>query len=215
MIHAVIFDMDGVISNTHIPFSRAESALLREYGIEMRWEEVSRQFSGERARDWIPQLFQTRGIAAEDMEQVFHRRRELVEEQLAGGIQEIPGATALITLLTERHVPIAVASSSRRPFIDRVLAALKLTRYFPVIISADDVVHGKPHPEPYLKAAQGLGVSPEDCVVIEDGYSGMQSAKAAGMRCIGLVAHPDGREYPADVVIPTLVDLTPERLMSV
>lgn len=206
MNKAIIFDMDGVISDTQSLCAVAESQALAEWGIAMSPEEISRRFAGIRSREWLAQILAENGRSLDECEPLAHRRWELVQEQVVGNIREIPGSVSLIRMLASRHIPLAVASASRRAFIDKVLSTLGITECFQVIVSTDDVARGKPDPESFLTAAARLGVEPSDCTVIEDAINGMLAAKAAGMRCIGLVSD-FSLDYPADIVCGSHVEI--------
>jgi beta-phosphoglucomutase len=96
----------------------------------------------------------------------------------------------------------AIASAAPRANIDAVLEALSATHVFQAIVSAEDVHRGKPDPEVYLKAASRVGAPPNRCVVVEDAVAGVEGARSAGMRSIG-VSH-NGKHLPADVVVHSL-----------
>jgi len=95
------------------------------------------------------------------------------------------------------------------------LETLGIRSYFGHIVCADDVTHGKPHPEVFLKAAQGIGLPPSRCVVIEDAVVGVEAAKAAGMRCLAVTTtHPAEKLALADQVVPDLTHVTPANLRA-
>jgi beta-phosphoglucomutase len=102
----------------------------------------------------------------------------------------------------------AIASAAPRANIDAVLEALSATHIFQGIVSADDVHRGKPDPEVFLTAASRVGVSPGRCIVVEDAVAGVQGARSAGMKSIG-VSH-NGKQLPADVVVQSLDLLAPD-----
>jgi HAD superfamily hydrolase (TIGR01509 family) len=102
------------------------------------------------------------------------------------GVVAVTGADAFVEALARERVPRAVATSASRRDLERVLDALGLRRHIEVAITADDVRWGKPHPEVYLKAAEGLGVDAAACIVFEDAIVGVHAARAAGMRVIGV-----------------------------
>jgi HAD superfamily hydrolase (TIGR01509 family) len=112
------------------------------------------------------------------------------------------------------HLKLAVASSSNKAFIEHVLKQLNMTEYFQAIASSEEVPRGKPDPAIFLLAASRLGIDPSECVVIEDGVSGMIGAKRAGMGCIGLVleAETDTQKFPADVVVRSHDEITKQLL---
>ena len=119
----------------------------------------------------------------------------------------MPGAARTVGLLRGAGYPLAVSSSGARAYLETVLGRLALRDAFDALVSGEDVTHGKPDPEPYLLAARRLAVSPARCVVFEDAAVGVQSAKAAGMACIGVPNPAALRRQdlsPADLVLPSL-----------
>ena len=125
-----------------------------------------------------------------------------------------PGAVELLADLQQRGVPCALVTMSYRRFVAPILAALP-DGTFAEVITGDGVLHGKPHPEPYLKAARALGVDPADCLAIEDSNTGARSAEAAGCTVLVVPNHvpvlPGGRRVFAD----SLEDVDAEQLPGV
>jgi HAD superfamily hydrolase (TIGR01509 family) len=111
------------------------------------------------------------------------RYHELILRQYRERAEPIDGASCLVLDLSRRQVPLSVASSSIRPWVDACLKRIALDHVFDAIVTGSDVSNGKPDPEIYLKAAQTLGVKPADCLAVEDAPAGIASAKAAGMTC--------------------------------
>ncbi len=130
----------------------------------------------------------------------------------------ITGVEELIQNLQEKHIPIAIASSSRRKWIEAGLENKLSIDLFPIIVSNEEIPEGKgkPHPYPYLKAAELLAVQPAECIAIEDSVNGVTSAKAAGMYCIGYRAtHNQNFDLSAaDIIIENFADLDIDTLMS-
>lgn len=209
MIRAVIFDLDGVISDTEPLHVRVEHAVLGARGIEVPPGGLAGT-QGLRDPDFFARVFHERGVAGDVAAATAAKRRAMLACP-PDEITEITGARALIEDLHAHGVRLAVASSSPPAFIAHVLGALKLDRFFDVVASGDDVARGKPAPDVFLLAAERLGVAPRDCAVIEDSANGMAAARAAGMRCIGLVPGAGGR-YEADEVVTSLATLTADRL---
>lgn len=128
---------------------------------------------------------------------------------------EIAGATAAVRRIAATR-PVAVASSAHRAVIDATLAATGLDEVLHVIVSSDEMAHGKPAPDVYLEAARRLGVAPEACLVVEDSLNGVRAGKAAGMTVVLIPSHsvppaPGAREL-ADFVLERLADLDPDAL---
>ncbi|HET7512484.1 MAG TPA: HAD family phosphatase, partial [Chthoniobacterales bacterium] len=115
--------------------------------------------------------------------------------------------------LKEAEIPSAVASSTQRANIEAVLARLGLEEAFQAIVSAEDVVHGKPDPDVFLKAAERLKMPPRKCVVFEDAYVGIQAGHAAGMKVVAVATtHSPDELREADVVVNRLDELSAEKL---
>jgi beta-phosphoglucomutase len=124
------------------------------------------------------------------------------------GISPLPGVADWLHRLHQEGWLQAVASAAPRANIDAVLEALSSTHIFQAIVSAEDVHRGKPDPEVYLTAAARVGVPPERCIVVEDAVPGVEGARRAGMRSIGV--RRDGKELPADIVVQSLDLLEPD-----
>jgi len=130
---------------------------------------------------------------------------------------EVTPMPGLIKLLKNLHMHgqhIAIASSSIREHIDMIIDRLSITHYFNVVVSGDEVIHGKPAPDIYLKAASALGIEPRYCVALEDAVKGAQAASAAGMRVVAvpteLTRHEDFSF--ADAVVGSLEDVDDKML---
>jgi HAD superfamily hydrolase (TIGR01509 family) len=139
----------------------------------------------------------------------------MVERYERDGAPEIPGATDAARRIAAGH-PVAVASSAHRAVIDAALVATGLHELFAVVVSSDEVEHGKPAPDVYLEAARRLGVPAAVCLVVEDSYNGVKAGKAAGMTVVlvpnGSVPPAPGTDALADLVLERLADLDPDRL---
>jgi HAD superfamily hydrolase (TIGR01509 family) len=206
MLQAVIFDMDGVISDTQVLHSTVESRLLARFGILIAPEEITRRYAGVRTRDFFAGLLATQSLPY-DLDDVLAEKRDAMLELARQWVQEIPWSVALIRRLANNNIPLAVASSSNAPYVMTVLDELQIADYFKVVVNGDMVQQGKPHPECFLLAANLLWVSPAQCVVIEDAINGMLAAQDAGMHCIGLVADPT-LSYPTKHLVTTLAEIT-------
>jgi HAD superfamily hydrolase (TIGR01509 family) len=146
---------------------------------------------------------------------------EIVEILLDGVVDRVekqvpwrPGAVELLLALRHADVPCALVTMSYRRFVDPILAALS-EGTFTELITGDAVTFGKPHPEPYLKAAAALGVRPVDCVAIEDSNTGTRSAEAAGCTVLVVPAHVPVLPGERRVFRDTLVGLAPSHLSDI
>lgn len=214
---AVIFDMDGVITDTQDLIAAAESALLAEYGIMVTPEEITARYAGTTSREMMPHVFASFNIEMPELPVLIQQRKERIDAVVTGNVRAIPGTVEFIRELHERGVPIAVGSGSRTPFIRSALSELGIFELFQNTTGSDEVANGKPAPDTFLLAAERLGIAPEYCLVIEDGKHGMVAAQQAGMRCIGLIRSGEySREtHPADAFVKNLSEVRIEDWLHV
>ena len=210
MIEAVIFDMDGVISDTQKFHSSVESRILSREGVEISPEEITQKYAGSRVIDFFSGLLRER-FSHDQILKLVEEKRNTVLEIVRKEAVFMPGAERLIRNLYDKNMPIAVASSSNATFVNAILSKLEVYKLFNVIVSGDMVTKGKPDLEIFLLAASKLCVAPDRCLVIEDAIYGMQAAKSAGMKCIGLV--PDRNlVYPTTNLVESLTEVNLEFL---
>lgn len=207
-IKAVIFDMDGVISDTQKIHASVEMAMLKNYGIDITAQEITRRFSGVSDKVMFGEIFADFGMKDFDLNKVVEEKWQKMAEAVKGNVEDVPGTLKFIERVKGGYFRIGVASASRISFVELVLSELGIKDSFQAITSADEVEHGKPDPAVFFLAAKKLQTAPSDCVVIEDAVSGMTAAKRAGMRCIGLVREPiQGVTYPAEVLVKDLREI--------
>jgi len=207
---AVIWDMDGVIIDSEPQHCRAWRTTFKKHGVSLTKEEYQ-QFSGRRDGDTIRHFMGQDASEAviasvSDEKQATFRQLAVVEHVIA-----LPGVIPLIRTLYHEHIKQALASSSPIANIILILDILRLKSYFPVIISANDVTRGKPDPEVFLKAAQGLDIEPMRSVVIEDAVAGVAAGKAAGMKVIAVTTtNPRNKlaQADADIVVDSLEEIS-------
>jgi len=202
---AIIFDMDGVLSDTQTLHASVEAELFAERGETISPEEITERYAGVADAEVFRAVMGS-SLDAQTLEGLIREKWVRMMQRAPGAVRPMEGAVELVRALAARDVPLAVASSSPLRFIDHVLDVLEIAGCFHVRASADEVPHGKPAPDVFLLAARRLAVEPRHCTVIEDAVAGMQAAARAGMRCIALVADP-ARPVPADVRVTTLREL--------
>ena len=181
---AVIFDMDGVLLDSEPLHYRALSRVLAEDGFEWT-EKDNEQLLGTTVADTFriigENLPLTRSI---DSYVATYESRVL--EILNGPLEPAAGVRDLLMRLRSARVPLAVASSSRRSWIEATLLSLGVAQFFDAVVSGDEVARGKPEPDIYIRAAVLLGLPPGRCTAIEDAPNGVLSANRAGMRVIAV-----------------------------
>jgi mannitol-1-/sugar-/sorbitol-6-phosphatase len=174
---AILFDLDGVLVDSTRSVERQWRIWARERSIDE--EKVVAIAHGVRAIEVI------RTVAPHLDAEAEVRKLESREADDRDGVVVMPGAVDLVRAIPEGHWGV-VTSGSRHLASERLrLARIPLPK---VMVTADDVAKGKPHPEPYLKGAELLGVNPADCLVIEDAPAGIRSGHAGGMKVIGLAS---------------------------
>ena len=180
--------MDGVLADSEPAWNEIDAALLAEHGVTYHGE-YHREVLGVSYPVAIEFYRKTFGVTA-PLDELMRRRAEIATEFFAKHIGLFPSTKSVLEELRQMNLRLAVGTSSvstsARPFLDRH----QLTAFFEVTVTGDEVARGKPQPDIYLRAAEKLRVSPEDCLVIEDALSGIGAAKAANMR---VVAIPDAR----------------------
>ena len=184
-VAGAVFDLDGTLTDNMAFHQRAFDAFLARHGLPPLTHELRRRLDGKRNRDIFPILF---GRALDDAAQIAYagEKEALYRELSSGRLAPLPGLSELLAALARRGVPAAVATSAPRENVDHTLCELGLERAFAAVARADDVAHGKPHPDVFLLAAKRLGVAPGRCVAFEDAPVGIEAAHRAGMTCVAL-----------------------------
>jgi beta-phosphoglucomutase len=192
---AVICDLAGVLLDSGAHHRDAWRQLLADLAVEPA-PEFWRRTIGRPAEEAVAQLLD-RPVDAAEAAALARRKREHYTRLAARGMLPIAGAPAFVRLLAAEGVPRAVATSASRHDVESLLSEIGVRVYFDVVVTADDVRRGKPDPEVYLRAAEGLGLPPERCLVFEDSVVGIHAARTAGMRVIGLATAHSVRELLA------------------
>ncbi|HZD01366.1 MAG TPA: HAD family phosphatase [Actinomycetes bacterium] len=180
----VVFDLDGVIVDSEPTHERATDAYLAGLGATVD-QRLRDDMMGRRVRELADAIAARLGRRPEEVlaerEAIFwHLLRE------GSGPEPMPSLRRALARLTDAGLPLAVATSGTRAYVEHVLERLGVRDAFKAVVSGEDVVHGKPHPEIYLRAAFLLGADPADCAAIEDTFHGVAAARAAGMRVVAV-----------------------------
>ena len=213
MLRAVVFDWDGVVVDSSAHHERSWEILAAKRGLPLPPDHFKRGF-GKKNNVIIPDLGWATDPAevdalAREKEEIY---RSLVREK---GIEPLPGVRELLAALQTAEIPCAIGSSTERANLDCLLDLMDLRKFFRVIVSGEEVVHGKPDPSIFLLAAERLGVAPAECVVIEDALVGIEAAKRAGMPVLAVATtEPLEALGSADAATASMVEVTPGRLES-
>jgi HAD superfamily hydrolase (TIGR01509 family) len=202
---AVLWDMDGTLVDTEPYWIETEFALAKRYG---------GSWSHEQALSLVGSDLISSGRIMREQMGIDLEPSEIVEQLLDGVVELVrarvpwrPGATELLADLHKHGIPSALVTMSYLRFVEPILEHLP-PGTFAEVVTGDAVSHGKPHPEPYLKAARGLGLHPSRCLAIEDSNTGARSAAAAGCGVVLVVPnHVPVLEGERRVFAHTLVGL--------
>lgn len=205
---AVLWDLDGTLVDTEPLWMDAEHELAEAYGKTWTQEDGLKLVGNTLIESGI-YIRQRLGIDMTPEAIV-----DFLVERLASRLREEviwrPGARELIGALHTEDVPMALVTMSYAAIAEPIAATLP----FGAVVTGDMVTHGKPHPEPYLRAAEMLGVDPADCLAIEDSGTGATSANAAGCQVIVVPHFVNVDEAPRRTFLPTLEGVTPKNLRA-
>lgn len=219
MFDAVIFDFDGVIVDSERYHFQSIIRALAPHEVDLNFEGFRHGYTGGNDRDTITRICQDFGIPF-DGPQIDHWRAakaNIYPSIIKEGIQALPGAVDLIKSAAD-EMPIGLATGSRRSDIEAALPHLesgRLRNVFEITVTSDDVDHPKPAPDTYAAAAEGLGLSPAQCIAIEDTPAGIRSAQIAGLRVLGVAGtHAQAKLEAAEHIVPSLDGMSIDHLRS-
>ena len=208
---AVLFDLDGTLIDSEPYWMKSERELAQEHSAPWT-EEDGAKLIGMNLYESSKLIKEKIGSDLDHVE-IIGRLTDRVNEQLAQEIPWRPGVEALLRELRKKKIKTALVTMSMRRTALQVVEAIPFDA-FDVVVAGDDVVHGKPHAEPYVKAATLLGVKPEDCVAFEDSITGILSAEAAKTKAVGIPYMMKIPEREDRVLWPTLEGVTLKQLRS-
>lgn len=214
LLKAAIFDLDGVIVDTAKYHFLAWKRLAGELGFELTEKDNERQ-KGVSRMESLEVLLEAGGLvnlSREEKEELAEKKNEWYKEYLLAMTSEemLPGVKDFIKYLKLHGIKLALASASKNASV--ILDKLNIAELFDAIVDGNSVSKAKPDPEVFLKAAERLGVDPAECLVFEDAEAGVEGAKRAGMRVVGI-----GRKeilHKAEIVVEGFSKIEPVVLLS-
>jgi HAD superfamily hydrolase (TIGR01509 family) len=220
MIQAVIFDFNGVLIDDESVHFALFQEVLAEEGVAITERDYHDIYMGLDDRGCFEAALRDGGQESDDtrVDELIARKAKRYIAAAEKGLRYFPGAAEILAAISSRW-PVAINSGALRPEIEYALERLDRRSHVAAIISAEDARNCKPHPEGYLLALDALrshlgsALPADQCLVIEDTLAGIQSAKGAGMRAVGVTTtySPDAlRQAGADDVVPNLLAFTPE-----
>lgn len=224
MLQAVIFDFDGVICDSELLHYKALNAVFNKYGVDVPKEVHWANYLGYNDLDNIAAVNQDykMGLSDQQVRRLVDEKKVLFDELVIKEPIIIAGVTEFIQMLTDHNIRRAICSGALRSDILLMLSAAPFADAFEVIVSADDVKHGKPDPQGYRLALNKLNkngkkpIKPSECIVIEDSHWGLEAAAAAGMNPVAVTNtySRDKLDGKAKKIVNRLDELTLEALQK-
>jgi HAD superfamily hydrolase (TIGR01509 family) len=217
MLRAVIFDFDGVITDSEILHFRAFNRVLARFSVEITMRDYYKTYLGLTDVDCFNLLISEGQLKTtrDKIEDLLKQKNEVFQELAKTEGRIIEGVHDFLKMLSQNNIPMAICSGALRPEIELILEEARLRHFFEVIISAEQVKKGKPSPDGFLLTLRKFNkgrqapITGIQCVVIEDSHWGLQAAKAAGMHTIAVTNSYDARQLAlAEKIVTRLSDLT-------
>jgi len=223
MLRAVIFDFDGVITDSEVLHLRAFNQSLAPYGIEITTKDYYTTYLGFNDNDCY-RLLVEKGLLKMDEREInaiMNEKRRIFEQLSKTEGKMIEGVRDFLTMLEQNNVPMAICSGSLLTEVEMVLEEARLRNLFEVIVSGEQVKKGKPDPEGFILSLQRLNESREhpitanQCIAIEDSHWGLEAAKAAGMHTIAVTNSYDAEQLSmAEKIVARLNELSIDDLQQ-
>jgi HAD superfamily hydrolase (TIGR01509 family) len=213
----IVFDFDGVIADTERVHLCAFREALAVRGWTIDESAYFDRYLGYDDRGLVAAYARDQHLDLDDaaIQLLMQAKTAAFARHLGSANMLFPGAKARISELASSF-PLAIASGSTHAEIETILSAAALLDSFSVIVGTDDVAASKPSPDSYLLAAGTMGLAPSACVAVEDSATGLEAARAAGMRTIAITSTSPRRALAlADRVIDGLAELTPDLVAAV
>jgi HAD superfamily hydrolase (TIGR01509 family) len=206
-IRAVIFDMNGVIVDDESIHEQAFHDTVKPFGVSLSHKDYQRIFLGKSDAMGL-QLFYAEHPLHISLSDIGRSKMDRYWELVRSGIPVVHHAVDTIRRLSLQYT-LAVTTGAARSELDAVFDQLNIRSYFSVVVTVEEFTHSKPHPEAYLLTSERLHIPPHQCTVIEDAPAGINAAKKAGMRCVGITTtHTAEVLMEADVIVDSLGGIT-------
>jgi len=204
MFRAVIFDFDGTIVDSYEAHLESFRKALSKFGLAVDDEEIYRRF-GKPARQILFEVLPQQARSHID-ELVKEKRIQFIETSRQ--VRVFDGVEETLRYLKEKGIATALATSADRPSVMRVLSRFGLEEYFDVILSAEDVKAAKPNPDIFIRAAEGLNVGVQECLVVGDSAFDVMAAKEAGIKTVAIASNPFQMKEIRSLGVPVISRMT-------
>ena len=213
MYNAIFWDNDGVLVNTEHLFFLANLKVFENLGFVLSKGDFKEYYLKQNCGTW--HWLTDAGVSVKRIKELKAKRDLIYSDLIKTTDYRVAQAEPVIKMLHRKKIPMAIVTSSEKVHFTEIHSKTKLLRYFKFVIYGADCVNTKPDPEPYQKAMYRLGVKPEECLVIEDSPRGLESAKAAGMKCCIILndlietADCENADFIVDCIsdIPSIIEL--------
>jgi HAD superfamily hydrolase (TIGR01509 family) len=220
MLKAVIFDFDGVITDSEVLHFRSFNEILAPYGVRIETADYYKKYLGLSDKDFFQSLITEHilEVPAGHIAKLVGDKKKIYEHLAQTEGRIIEGVRPFLDRLSEHHIPMAICSGALLSEIEMILEQTRLRSHFKVIVSADQVKKSKPHPEGFILTLKRLRkvvspMAPHECVVVEDSHWGLEAAQAAGMHLVAVTnSYPVEQLALAEKVVKHLDVLTIEDL---
>lgn len=203
MLKGAIFDMDGVLIDSHPAHKQAWRMFLQEIGRPCSDDDLEYVLDGRTRRDILCHFL---GAITDEEFQTYSKLKDKHFAIYSDKVRLIPGVAQFLDALTSAGVDCAVATSASRSRACQMLDRFRLHRYFSALVAGTDVQHGKPDPAIFRLASVRLGHEPESVIAFDDAVSGVQSATGAGLTCVGIGSGSHAQALLAAGAASTLPD---------
>jgi beta-phosphoglucomutase family hydrolase len=194
-----LFDLNGTVIDDMSFHIQSWYEILNKLGATISYEETKRQCYGKN-EEVLERVFPRR-FTAEEMTAMIIEKERQYQENFRPHMRLIAGLEGFLEQAYNANIKMAIGSAAIPFNIDYILDGLHLRKYFPVVVSAYDVIASKPHPETFLQCAEKLNVAPADCIVFEDSPKGVESAAKAGMKAVVITTMHTKEEFDNDNII--------------
>lgn len=195
MSKAFLFDLNGTIIDDMEFHARAwYNILVNQLGAKLTWEEVKKEMYGKN-EELLIRIFGKDHFTKEQMIEMSFEKERGYQKEFTPHLKLIKGLDVFLEKAYQQQIPMAIGSAAIMFNIDYILDGLNLRHYFKTIVSADDVAISKPHPETFIKCADGLHANYESCIVFEDSPKGVEAALKAGMKAVVIKTYHTVEEF--------------------
>ena len=223
MLRAVIFDFDGVITDSEILHLRAFNKVLAQYNIEIKTEQYYKEYLGFTDRNCFEAVADSNklGLDFGQVENLIRQKNRIFEKLASTEAAIFEGVPEFLQMLTDNEIRRAICSGALLVDIAPILEKSRLGHFFEVIVSAEQIKKGKPDPEGFLLTLEKLNeggwdsIDADECVVIEDSFWGLEAAKAAGMHTVAITNSYDAEQLSmAEKIVERFSELTIDDLQQ-